>query len=204
MSTSNQYRVIKLDNDTFRLASTSDNDYERNDYVKFTTTGTGLQEFSFPPIVLTVNAVYSPVSIALTESLVVTPVVRGNIIDNYLYESGTNYGSTILNFEKKPSVKIQNGKEAEIDVVVSNGRIIATDVKFGGKEYFSPPDLEVVGIGSGIGGRLRPVIENGKITDVKIINPGIGYTSAPEIIVKSAGIGEIFEPSGSSLSLITR
>ena len=138
LSTSNQYRVIKLDNDTFRLASTSDNDYERNDYVKFTTTGTGLQEFSFPPIVLTVNAVYSPVSIALTESLVVTPVVRGNIIDNYLYESGTNYGSTILNFEKKPSVKIQNGKEMEIDVVVSNGRIIATDVKFGGKEYFSP------------------------------------------------------------------
>ena len=201
LSTSNQYRVIKLDNDTFRLASTSDNDYERNDYVKFTTTGTGLQEFSFPPIVLTVNAVYSPVSIALTESLVVTPVVRGNIIDNYLYESGTNYGSTILNFEKKPSVKIQNGKEAEIDVVVSNGRIIATDVKFGGKEYFSPPDLEVVGIGSGIGGRLRPVIENGKITDVKIINPGIGYTSAPEIIVKSAGIGQIFEPSVRSLSL---
>ena len=201
LSTSNQYRVIKLDNDTFRLASTSDNDYERNDYVKFTTTGTGLQEFSFPPIVLTVNAVYSPVSIALTESLVVTPVVRGNIIDNYLYESGSNYGSTILNFEKKPSVKIQNGKEAEIDVVVSNGRIIATDVKFGGKEYFSPPDLEVVGIGSGIGGRLRPVIENGKITDVKIINPGIGYTSAPEIIVKSAGIGQIFEPSVRSLSL---
>ena len=118
-----------------------------------------------------------------------------------MYESGTNYGSTILNFEKKPSVKIQNGKEAEIDVVVSNGRIIATDVKFGGKEYFSPPDLEVVGIGSGIGGRLRPVIENGKITDVKIINPGIGYTSAPEIIVKSAGIGQIFEPSVRSLSL---
>ena len=93
------------------MASTLNNDYERNDYVKFTSTGTGLQEFAFPPIILTVNAVYSPVSIALTESLVVTPIVRGSIIDNYLYEEGTNYGSDILNFEKKPSVKIQNGKE---------------------------------------------------------------------------------------------
>ena len=117
-----------------------------------------------------------------------------------MYEGGTNYGSSVLNFEKKPSVKIQNGKDAEVDVVTSNGKIIATDVRFGGKEYFSPPDLEVVGIGSGIGGRLRPVVENGKITDVKIINPGIGYTSAPEIIVKSAGIGQIFEPSVRSVS----
>ena len=201
LSTSSQYKVIKLDNNSFRVASTLNNDYERNNYAKFTSTGTGLQEFAFPPIVLTVNAVYSPVSVALTESLVVTPIVRGSIVDNYLYEGGTNYGSSVLNFEKKPSVKIQNGKEAEIDVVVSNGKIITTDVRFGGKEYFSPPDLEVVGIGSGIGGRLRPVVENGKITDVKIINPGIGYTSAPEIIVKSAGIGQIFEPSVRSLSV---
>ena len=145
-----------------------------------------MQEFAFPPIILTVNAVYSPVSIALTESLVVTPIVRGSIVDNYLYEGGTNYGSDILNFEKKPSVRIQNGKEAEINVVTSNGKIIATDVRFGGSEYFSPPDLEVVGIGSGIGGRLRPVVENGKITDVKIVNAGIGYTTSPQIIVKPA------------------
>lgn len=44
--------------------------------------------------------------------------------------------------------------------------------------------MEVVGIGSGIGGRLRPVVENGKITDVKIVNAGIGYTVSPQIIVK--------------------
>ena len=201
LSTSSQYKVVKIDNNSFRLTSTLNNDYERNNYVKFTSSGTGFQEFSFPPIVLTVNAVYSPVSIALTESLVVTPIVRGSIIDNYLYEGGTNYGSDILNFEKKPSIRIQNGKEAEIKVIASNGKIIATDVRFGGSEYFSPPDLEVVGIGSGIGGRLRPVVENGKITDVKIINAGIGYTTSPQIIVKPAGTGEIFDPAVRSLTL---
>jgi len=201
LSTSSQYKVVKIDNNSFRLTSTLNNDYERNNYVKFDSQGTGLQEFSFPPIVLTVNAVYSPVSIALTESLVVTPIVRGSIIDNYLYEGGTNYGSDILNFEKKPSIRIQNGKEAEIKVIASNGKIIATDVRFGGSEYFSPPDLEVVGIGSGIGGRLRPVVENGKITDVKIINAGIGYTTSPQIIVKPAGTGEIFDPAVRSLTL---
>ncbi len=201
LSTSSQYKVVKIDNNSFRLTSTLNNDYERNNYVKFTSSGTGFQEFQFPPIVLTVNAVYSPVSIALTESLVVTPIVRGSIIDNYLYEGGTNYGSDILNFEKKPSIRIQNGKEAEIKVIASNGKIIATDVRFGGSEYFSPPDLEVVGIGSGIGGRLRPVVENGKITDVKIINAGIGYTTSPQIIVKPAGTGEIFDPAVRSLTL---
>ena len=61
LSTSSQYKVIKLDDNSFRLARPN-NDYERNNYVKFTT-GTGLQEFAFPPIVLTVNAVYSPVSL---------------------------------------------------------------------------------------------------------------------------------------------
>ena len=86
-------------------------------------------------------------------------------------------------------------------MVASNGKIIATDVNLEEKNIFSPPDLEVVGIGSGIGGRLRPVVENGKITDVKIVNAGIGYTTSPQIIVKPAGVGEIFDPAVRSLTL---
>ena len=49
---------------------------------------------------------------------------------------------------------------------------------FGGKEYTSAPDLDLVGIGTGIGGKLRAVVTDGKITDVKVINPGIGYTTS--------------------------
>ena len=87
-------------------------DYNRGDYVKFTSSGTGLQEFAYPNIELTVNAVYSPTTFTRDGDLVVTPVVRGSIIENYLYEPGTNYGSEILNFEKKPGITLQNGKQA--------------------------------------------------------------------------------------------
>ena len=38
--------------------------------------------------------------------------------------------------------------------------------------------LEVVGIGSGTGAKLRAVIENQKVNDVVVLNTGIGYTSA--------------------------
>jgi len=206
LSSANQYKVIALDNDTFRVANagvggTDNSDYLRGDYVKFTSAGTGLQEFKYPEIELNIKAVYSPTTFARNGDLVVTPVVRGSIIKNYLYEPGTNYGSEILNFEKKPGVTLQNGKQAEIRAIASEGKIIAVDIRFGGKEYFSPPDLEFVGVGSGVGAKLRPIVTNGKITDVKIVNPGIGYTATPTVRVKPAGSGQIFEPSIRSLTI---
>ncbi len=206
LSNSNQYYIIKLDNDTFRLANAgadgSDNsNFTRKNYVRFTSFGSGLQEFFYPEITVNVQAVYSPTTLTRSDDLVLTPVVRGSVLNTYLYESGTNYGSDILNFEKDPGVIVKNGKDAEIKVVASKGKIITADVRFGGKEYFSPPDLEFVGVGSGIGAKLRPVVTNGKITDVKIINPGIGYTESPTVLVKPAGIGLIFKPSVRSLTV---
>ena len=62
-----------------------------------------------------VDAIYSPVSAGRTESLVITPKIRGQLVDGYLHEPGTNYGSEILNFEKKPNIKILNGKDAEVE-----------------------------------------------------------------------------------------
>ena len=40
------------------------------------------------------------------DHLTLTPVVKGEIIDAYLYDKGTNYGSTILNHQVKPDVNI--------------------------------------------------------------------------------------------------
>jgi hypothetical protein len=34
--------------------------------------------------------------------------------------------------------------------------------------------------GAGSGADLRPVITNQKITDIKIVNPGIGYSAVPQ------------------------
>ena len=206
LSNSNQYKIIKLDNNSFRLSDagangTDNSNFIRGKFVDLTSVGAGLQEFFYPEITLDVQAIYSPTTLTRSDNLVLTPVVRGSIISTYLYESGTNYGSDILNFEKKPGVTLKNGKDAEIKVIASEGKIITADVRFGGKEYFSPPDLEFVGVGSGIGAKLRPIVTDGKITDIKIINPGIGYSQSPTVLVKKAGSGQIFEPSIRSLTI---
>ena len=73
---------------------------------------------------------------------------------------------------------------------------------YGGKDYNSSPDLEVVDpTNLGNGARLRPVITNGSITDVIVINTGIGYSTASSIKVTSSGIGALFDTSVRELTI---
>ena len=203
-----RYRVLKLDDDKFRLidvgvgAADPNSNYLRRNFQRISEVFTSSNhEFFFEPVVLSVTAVYSPVSAGLTESIVATPKIRGPLTDGYLYESGTNYGSNILNFEKKPNIKILNGSGAEIKPIVFEGKIISCDVRFGGKEYTSAPDLDIVGVGTGIGAKLRAVVTNGKITEVKVINPGIGYTSQPAVKVTPNGSGFILDSAVRNLTV---
>ena len=41
--------------------------------------------------------------------------------------------------------------------------------------------------GNGSGAILRPVIENGRLVDIDVVNQGVGYTSAPTVTVSSLG-----------------
>jgi hypothetical protein len=68
---------------------------------------------------------------------VATPVVKGNIIDAYLYENGTGYGSTILNFEKRPLISIKTGSEAKLKPIIVNGQINSVNIQYGGIDYYS-------------------------------------------------------------------
>ena len=82
-----------------------------------------------------------------------------------MYENGTGYGSTIINNHRKPIIRLQNGKNASLKPIIDNGQIDKINIGFGGNEYFSVPDLEVVDpTGKGVGAKLRPVLENQKIS----------------------------------------
>jgi len=207
ITTNNQYKVIKIDNDSFRLSNTGiggtiTSNYERKKYELLESTGTGYQYFKYPDISVSIK--YTPVGVGSTnqeyKELITTPVVRGSIIDAYVYESGTGYGSTILNFNKKPIISIKNGNNAEIVPKIVNGKIIDVSINFSDNEYFSVPDLIVSGDGSGA--ELRAIIDEGKITDVKILSTGIGYSSTNTIIkVISAGNGLIIDPNIRKLTI---
>jgi hypothetical protein len=210
ISTLSQYYVLKNNDDSFRLCDagiggTDITNYNRKNYVKFSSVGSGYQYFSYPDI--SVSMQYTPVGFGTTsqqiQSLVATPVVKGSIIDAYLYETGTGYGSTILNLEKKPLISIKTGTEAKLKPIIINGQINSVNIQYGGVDYYSTPDLVVTDLtGAGSGADLRPVIINQKIADIQIINPGIGYSSTSTIIqVKSSGSNAILNANIRSLTV---
>jgi len=205
LSTLNQYYINNIDNNSFNLSDagiggTIFTNFNRGKYVKFETLGDGYHIFKYPDIILDVS--YSTSGIGSTQfkgPLLCTPVVKGNIIDTYVYDKGDNYGSTILNYHKKPLVSVKNGKNARLIPVIIDGRIENISILSGGSEYYSIPEIEV--IGDGVGAILRPIIENNKITRVVIVNSGHGYSVSDTILnVKSSGKNAIFNPQVRNLT----
>ena len=175
VSTTNQYYVLKHDDDSFRIVNagiggTVTSEYTRKNYVQLGDQGSGSHVFQYPPIEVTANVSYGS---TLGGTFVFTPKVTGTITDAYLYEKGTGYGSNILNLDKKPLITLKSGKNAELKPIIVNGRIVDVQVLSKGTEYFSVPDITV--IGDGTGAILRAVVVNQRIDDVIVINGGIGY-----------------------------
>ena len=203
LDTNIQYQVIKLNENEFRLANagaagTITTNYERNNYVDIDSTGVGEQFFAYPEISVTVNAeIVGGVGV-----ITATPVIKGYISDVYLRDAGTGYGSNTINFHKKPDITVKTGKRAEFKPIIDGGKIINVQVTNTGSEYVSPPDLEVVGIGSGTGAKLRAVVVDQKVTDVVVLNAGIGYTAtSTSIKVTSRGSNASLEASVRELTL---
>jgi hypothetical protein len=196
LSTAEQYYVLKLDDNKFRLASagigaTITSNYTRRKYVSLKSIGSGYHIFNYPEITLKVE--YNSVGLTTSQYKGVidaTPIVRGKIIDAYVYQKGSDYGSDILNYHKKPSISIKNGKNASLKPIIINGQIIDVAIQYGGDEYYSMPDLEVVSIsGSGNGAIINPILVNKKITGVNIVNSGAGY-SANDTFIKVVPAGK--------------
>ena len=205
LSTFSQYYVLKKDNDSFRvcdagIGGTVTENYTRQNYVNFSTQGVGYQIFNYPPISLSVS--YSSIGIGSTfirGEISSIPIVRGKIDHIYVYDNGSNYGSTVLNYHKKPTVKILSGTNAQLRPIISNGKIQSVLVLFAGSNYTSPPDITV--LGAGTGALLRSVITNGKITSIVVISNGVGYVSgSTTILAERPGKKAIFDPQVRVLS----
>ena len=201
ISTANQFYVLKINDNAFRLCNagvggTIISNYQQENYEKFNSTGSGEQYFKYPDISVSIKYVNAGIgsTTQILQNLVTTPVVKGEIIDAYVYQPGTGYGSTVLNYENKPTVTIENGRLAQLTPVITGGRITNVTISYEGIEYYSVPDLVVTG--SGTGAELRAIVNaSGQISEVKVINTGIGYSSTnTKIEVISSGKDAIFDP----------
>ena len=206
LSSTKQYNILKIDNDQFRLADagiggTSTTNYSRRKYVSLGSTGSGYHTFNYPEISFKVE--YGAVGLGSTQFrglISASPVIRGQIVDAYVYERGSDYGSTILDYNKKPSISIKNGKNAQFTPIIVDGTIQDVSLQNSGTEYYSTPDIVVSGVGTGA--VLRPVVVNNKITDLVVVNAGAGYsTTGTTITVVSAGKNAVFDPQIRSLTV---
>ena len=190
-----EYYVTAVDNDNFKL-SLSKNLYDTEQYVDIGSKGEGTQIFNYPEISVTLNGSVGidPVGTE-TFQAEVQPIFRGEITSIHLSNNGVGYGSSeIVNFDREPFISLTAGRNAQLQPVISNGKIIDVIILNSGSGYISIPDLDISG--NGTGAILTPIIQNNKLTDVKIISGGVGYSQASTTInVFSIGKGVKLKPN---------
>jgi len=196
LSTTKDYYVVKVDNNTFSLSevgvgsTATDYYYDNGILVNLHSEGSG--NFNYKPITVSVEGT-TGISTRAGQSFaaVVQPVFRGTIESVDLTSAGVGYGaSEIINFNRQPSITFRSGENAVLVPVINNGSISEVIINNGGGGYNSPPDL-VINSSTGNYARLTPIIRNGAIVDVKVINGGIGYHNQTSINVIPAGSGAI-------------
>ena len=187
LTDSTEYYITSITDDEFKLSECGPTDdksffYRTKQYVDLTSIGTGTQIFNYPPISV---AVEGPVGIATVPGIESTaykaevrPIFRGELTSVHLSDKGSGYGTNeILNFNKLPDVSVNSGVNAQVKPIVSaDGRIIEVIVENIGSNYTSVPDIEIIST-SGFGCVLTPIFSNGKLSEVKVIEPGAGYVS---------------------------
>ena len=194
LSTSSNYLVEKVTDDSFRLAPVGLGTglktfyLDTEQFVDFSSIGSGTHTFNYPSISVSIvgNIGVSTLS-GQDFSAIIQPIFRGSIDSVHLTDGGSNYGSEeIINYNRQPNFELRRGTNAELIAIVNNrGNIIEVLVTRPGSGYNSPPNLVING--SGNYAKLTPIIENGQIVEVKVINGGIGYNDGTTIDVISAG-----------------
>jgi len=207
-TTANFYHILKIDDDSFRVADagiggTSKIDYTRKNYVGLGSTGTGYQVFKYPDIEVNVNVSYAS---SVSGKINFTPIVTGEMIGAYLYDGGSKYGSKVSGHYFTPKVTIQNGRTAEVRPIIESGKIVDVQVLNKGKEYWSLPNLDIVDAADskipGSGCKLKPVINSlGQLSDIVVINPGIGYSTNANVYVDSKGKNALLSATIRKLSI---
>jgi hypothetical protein len=170
LSTTSQYIVTKIDENHFRLSNvgidTTESDfyYKTQQYIDFTSAGSGTHEFNYPQIAVTVSGITGISTISkITGSAVAQPIFRGSVKSIFLTNGGSNYGTPdIIDYDRKPRFLLKSGKGAQLSPIIINGRISQILIINSGREFNSPPDIKVSS-STGSGAILTPVIKNGKL-----------------------------------------
>lgn len=200
LTNNSEYYLTKIDDDRFTLSNiglTTDSRnffYSTKQYVNLTSVGVGTHKFNYPDITVKLvgNIGISSVGTETFEAKV-QPIFRGSITSVHLKNKGIGYGSsTIISFDRQPNITLSNGKNCQLYPIITDGQITEVLVLNSGREYNSPPDLNI--FGDGTGAVLTPVLENNLITSIKVVEGGSGYNqNSTTVLVSFPGRGAEFK-----------
>ena len=183
LTSGSDYYAIKIDSNTFRLSSKKD----LSDVIELTSMGSGTHTFQDPPIEVTISGRQG----ITTANAVGTPIARGKVIGLHIENPGTDFGSTVINDNFKPDIRIVEGENSFLQAFVLNGRIDQIIILSGGEQFFSTPDIIITG--DGVGAKAKAVIENGSIVRIDMITKGMNYTQGQtRVKALTPGSGAIF------------
>lgn len=183
-----KYIVTKVDDSSFKLSqvgvgtTSQDFYYQTKQYVDLKSIGTGNHIFNYEPIEVKIEGKVGISTIANVDvTAKVQPVFRGKLTSVFVYDGGVGYGSSdIINYNKQPNFNLNAGSGARVTPIILNGKIVSVTINESGKDYNSPPNLIVRGLG--VGAVLTPIISSGRLTEVKIINGGVNYAQKDTVI----------------------
>ena len=197
INSNTDYFVTEVDNDNFRLSSVGVGTtakslyYDSNQYIQFSspTLGSGTHSFNYQPITVDLSGEIGVTTYSGQDfKAKLQPLFKGSIDSIQVTNSGVSYGSSsILNYDNQPLITLKNGTNAEVSVVLDNGKIVESIVTNEGYGYEAPPILTINTNGSGSYGKLVPIVSEGKLVNVRIDNAGIGYTGNVLVSVLPSG-----------------
>jgi len=193
------YYVTKVDENNFKLSvvgvgiDNQDFYYKTNQYIDLTSIGVGTHIFNYPQISV---EVVGNTGVSSAFKAQVQPIFRGEVTSVHLENSGVGYGSSeIINFSRDPNITLNSGSESQLIPVINAGKIVEILINNPGKDYNSPPNLSILTNGNGVGAVLTPILENGQIKSVRIIEGGVGYDqNNTSIVVSSSGVDAELKP----------
>ena len=183
LSNGAEYYCIRIDDDTFRLSNSN----KLDTHINFTSVGTGVHTFQDPPIVVEITGRQG----VSTYNATATPIIRGEVIAAHVSNKGNEFGSTVINDNFKPEINTVTGSKAFLQPFIINGRVDQVIVKSGGENWFSTPEITI--LGDGVGATAKAIIDSGRITKIIMIEKGGGYTQAATTAsARSPGIDALY------------
>jgi hypothetical protein len=80
------------------------------------------------------------------------------------------------------------GSGAEAFAAIGDGIVGIITVTNGGSGYINPPSISFIGVSSVSAQASAVINESGSVTQVRLINAGLGYTQVPQILIGSPNI----------------